>query len=275
MAKNLEKTYPPYDGKDPYVYLSFRDEDKGRVRPFLKRLYQRGVRVGYATGKVTGLDEAEKVMNRIKQADCFVACTTKDCIKDTSFKDRVIYVEGLPEKKLVVLEMDELTESDYLGLGISKGAQKIDGKNDSSGEKSEDAILHAEGFTTKMIGEPPVPPPPPWAKIITIFMIVLAVAASGFLAYRIVTAEPKDAVVISDPVVRTTVRETVSDNKKTPLTEENVATVTELVFTEVPESFEELALLPNLEKITIPQSGMSKLSDSPKRDELTICIREG
>ena len=51
MSGKMEKRFPPYQGREPYLYFCFSAADRKRVRPLLERMYARGTRVWYSIGK--------------------------------------------------------------------------------------------------------------------------------------------------------------------------------------------------------------------------------
>ena len=57
MSGKMEKRFPPYQGREPYLYFCFSAADRKRVRPLLERMYARGTRVWYSIGKPRDLAE--------------------------------------------------------------------------------------------------------------------------------------------------------------------------------------------------------------------------
>ena len=88
-------------------------------------------------------------------------------------------------------------------------------------------------------------------KILLIVLAVLLVLAA--VAFTRLQPKQEDTVFFRDPAVYSAVKDSVGG---AALTEELVAQITRLELDAAPESWEDLALLPGLERVILPQQAL-------------------
>ena len=116
----------------------------------------------------------------------------------------------------------------------------------------EEQLIRAPGFTQEMIGEPQTVRRGGWGRLapVLLALAVLLLAGAFFMARSL---RPADSLAIRDSVLREAVRSAVGGGV---ISEENAAEVTFLRFDSLPQSWDELSLLPALEKLELPQSAV-------------------
>ena len=157
--------------------------------------------------------------------------------------------------------------ADAVEIRLGRGAQASD---------AEHALLHADGFSQELIGEPPAKSGRLY-KVLTGAAIGTAAAlliAGGlwFFLRRPVQNQPQvweDDVTFSDETVRESVRAAIGGG---PITEDALGAVTVLRFPgdALPDDLSDLALLPALETIEITQSAAAGVSARPVLSDYTI-----
>ena len=138
-------------------------------------------------------------------------------------------------------------------------------------EDLEAAIIHQEGFTQDLMGDPVK------FKSGSIFAVLSALLSGLALLTLLVTflgarylhwfaPEPQeivDEVSLSDEVIRNAVRSAAEGGA---ITEDMVSEISVLRLEGMPKSWADLSLLPNLEKIEIPQNALLSGGELPDGD---------
>ena len=102
-------------------------------------------------------------------------------------------------------------------------------------------------------------------------VLSLLLLLGGFLGLRVFhwfqPELPQDTVEFADPTVREAAR---IASGSAVLTEESVAAVTELRLESLPDSWEDLEKLPNLERIVLPQEAALEAESLPGEDFVLV-----
>ncbi|MBQ7682525.1 MAG: leucine-rich repeat protein [Oscillibacter sp.] len=100
----------PYDGQEPYIFISYARKDKERVTPFLDALSGAAYRVWYDAGIQAG-DEWLKTLEE-KVANCAVFCPIfSHAFNDSYYCYRETSYACWRNRKIVPLYLEEVTES--------------------------------------------------------------------------------------------------------------------------------------------------------------------
>ncbi len=261
--KNWHKKYPPYEGGEPYLYLAFADADSAKVWPVMRILLERGCRVWYSLGSAGGADEFLHRQERSGKAALTLLFLTDAVRADNDTKTNVLVNQKLEHP---ILSLDPDGKDRYLSMGLRETVPRIP-LHKLSRDDWETAILHAEGFSQELLGEPVRVAESRLPKMLSILFLALAVLLgavtfAGVQHLRKTAPEPQDEVIFSDPVLEAAVREAVGS----PNTEEAVDSITYLMISDLPESWEELSLLPSLERIKISQDALLDGGELPEGD---------
>lgn len=147
-------------------------------------------------------------------------------------------------------------------MGLKENIPHIPLYNLRGEEQLVDAIIHAEGFSQELLGEPVKISDESGGKSIfgklTLLFCILAIVMTilFFLGARNAAPAETEAieqVTFSDPVLYSAVKEEVG---KGPITEETIFGITAITLSGMPENWEDLSLLPSLQKIRIPQKAL-------------------
>lgn len=243
-----QKQHPPYEGTEPYLYFAFADADARRVWPLLRLLLRRGCRVWYAAGRAGGAAELVRRQKRTADAALSLVWLTDAAREDADLKSALLTNQSAG-RPILCLDADE--GDGGLSMGLYESTPHLPAGASVSPADLETMVVRAPGFTQELLGEPQTVRESGLAGRIIPALLVLAalLLAAAFLFLR--AQKPADSLVFHDPILREAVREAVGGG---PVSEENAAAVTFLRFDELPDSWEELALLPALEKLELPQS---------------------
>ncbi|MBR0160835.1 MAG: hypothetical protein IJQ02_06125 [Oscillospiraceae bacterium] len=263
--KNWQKKVPPYEGGEPYLYFAFAEEDSGRVWKLTRRLLERGCRIWYCCGPA---DSAEELLRRQERAA--KAEMTLLYLSDAACGDRDTKTNVLVNQKLgrPILCLDPDGTDRRLSMGLHEDAPHVPLYRLPREEDAEDAVIHAEGFSQEMLGEAVTVKTGSVLKTLSVTLCVLAVlllAAMLFGLRRLPQAQPEeaDSVPFTDPVILAAVQEAVGGGA---VTEEAAERITVLRLRDMPAGWEDLALLPALERIIVPQTAVGENSALPEGD---------
>lgn len=267
MTPKWIKQIPPYEGDAPYLYFAFAEEDSKRVWKILRPLLSRGCRVWYCYGPAGSAEELLHRQERCEKAALTVVYLTDAACADRDTKSAVL-VNQKYNRPILCLDPDE--KDRRLAMNLRETVPHVPLYR-LSGEERESAVLHADGFSHDMLGEPTGIENGGVMKKLTLTFCVLAVllcavAFAGFRLFGWFSPSARDELEIRDPVIQTAVRQAVGG----AITEEGVSEITFLRLKSLPESWEELTLLPALERIELPQRSLLEGGDLPEGDYVIV-----
>lgn len=262
---NWMSQYPPYEGEQPYLYFAFADTDRSRVWKIMKLLLERGCRVWYCYGLPGSAAEVRRRQERSGGAALTVLYLTDAAAADKDTKSNVLVNQkfGRP-----ILCLDPDGTDRRLSMGLHETAPHISLYTLTDSADLENAIIHADGFSQEILGEPVRFDEGGLLRKLTFVFSVLAVliALFSFAGIRFLhwfQPEPPDEVMIRDPVILSAVR---GASRGGAITEALTLSITHLRLDRLPESWDDLALLPALEGITLPQQSLLGEGELPEGD---------
>ena len=255
--KNWHKNYPPYEGTEPYIYLAFADADVRKVWPVVRVLLQRGCRVWYCTGPAGSSQELIRRQNRASGAVWTLLYLTDALVADKESKSRFM-VNQKEHKAITCLNTDSVHR--YLAMDIRESTPSIALQQCRTDEELEQELIRAEGYTQAFVGKP-VKLKNSWMGKLTATFFLLTVLLIGCAVFY-ARKEPvyEDTVTFSDSGIREAARAAAGGGA---LNEDSVLAVQTIRLKELPESWDDLQLLPELRQIEIPQSAAMQSEDLP------------
>lgn len=246
--KSWQKKYPPYEGAEPYLYFAFADADAARVWPLLRLLLTRGCRVWYAAGRASGAEELVRRQKRAAGAALTLVWLTDAAREDADLKSALLTNQSAGRP---ILCLDADRGDSGLSMGLYESVPHLRADSSVRPASLEAELVRAPGFTQEILGEPQTVRDRGWiGKLVAALLILAALLLTGaFLFLR--ARRPADTLTVQDPVLREAVRAAVGGGI---ITEENARDVTVLRLEKLPGGWEELSLLPALEKIELTQS---------------------
>lgn len=268
MPPKWTKQIPPYEGDAPYLYFAFAGEDCRRVWKLLRPLLARGCRVWYCVGSAGSAEELLRRQERAAGAALTVVYLTDALCADKDAKSFVLVNQKFG-RPILCLDPDE--KDRRLAMNLRETIPHVPLYRLSEKER-ESAVLHAEGFSQDMLGEPIRLENDGVTKKLTLTFCALAVllSAVSFAGFRFLgwfSPAARDELEIRDPVIRSAVRQAVGGGA---ITEEGVSELTFLRFGELPESWEELRLLPRLQRLELPQLSLLDGGALPDGDYVIV-----
>lgn len=279
MASKTETYYPPYMGAEPYIHLCFSDRDERKVRPLLRRLLLRGCRTWYCVGYSRDRTSENARSQRMLGAGLTVLFLTANARRDTELKNQLLVCQ---KEKQPILVLNTDGGDSGLSLGLTGKFSSVTPGTHAS--ELVDAILHSPYFSQLYMGDPLPVFDQLWLKRISTLLIVLALLlAGGAGVYRYLNPpapsaqdeviQPEDTVIFQDETLRAAVRSAIGGG---PITEEAVAELKTLYLSQLPESLDELALLPRLTTLILSEAAAQGAPEQPELyDGYTLIVRGG
>lgn len=270
MASSFFRAYPPYMGKEPYVYLCFHKANAKQVKPLLDALVQRRYRVWYSMGNVSESQENQEHADRVKNADLMVFWLSERAADDADMKGTLGYylITGHP---VICIDAQAYTAQSGLSLILTEHVKHISCEPGATAEDIVSSLLRMEGFTQQLIAEDDLERQI-FLRKLKLRRIALTILSAALLLFAcaIVYAQCNDwfrpqavivdSVTINDPAIERAARTALSPESNIALTPESLARITMLRLDAAPTSFDALALFPSLTRLEIPQSCVKQAS---------------
>lgn len=253
MSLAWTKRFPAYQGTEPYLFFCFSDADARRARKLIERMYVRGTRVWYCTGRPRDVAERRERELRMSGAALAVVYLTQAARDDLDFKNAALYCQ---ERKTPIICIDADEGVSALSFGITD-AQHLSARVWRRAAAMEEALVRCEGFSQELIGPDRLHVTPPYVRIalrlaiVSVLALALVLLGSRLFGWVSPLAEMDDTVHIEDAALRAAVRTAVGGG---PITEEGLESIETIRLKELPGDADELALLPSLTRVEIPQT---------------------
>ena len=255
--KRWQKKYPPYEGTEPYLYLAFADADEKKVWPVMKALLRRGCRVWYCTGIAGSSRELLHRQDRASGAAWTLLYLTEALVSDKESKSRIM-VNQQAKKPIACLDTDGVNR--YLAMDIRESTPSIPLHSCKTDREVDAALIRAEGYTQEFIGKPMQVKDPWLGKLTRLFIVLTVLLAGCCLWYFRQTPVYEDTVSFTDPVIREAARTAAGGGI---LNEEKLQNIQSIYLKEIPESWEDLRLMPDLQEIGISQEAAARADVLP------------
>lgn len=255
--KNWQGKYPPYEGSEPYLYLAFAGEDARKVWPVMRVLLTRGCRVWYCTGSAGNSQELLHRQERAAGAAWTLLYLTDALMADKESKSRIM-VNQKDQKPMTCLDTDGTNR--YLAMDLRESTPSIPLYRCKKDAQLDEAMIRAEGYTQDIIGKP-VKIKNNWlGKLTGTFLLLTLLLVGCCVLYSQLAPVHEDTVAFADPVIREAVRTAAGGGA---LSEERLQNIQSIQLTEIPASWSDLSLLPDLQQIEISQSAAIQAENLP------------
>ena len=166
----------PYNGNEPYIFISYSHRDTDYVYPIIEELSKRGYRVWYDMGIDPGTEWDENIAMHINECGYFIAFMSQNYLNSSNCKDELNYARDLEKERLVVyLENVTLPAGMAMRINRLQSIFKYSYANDSDfyerlvtanniniclSKASEPTPVVAESIEPTPVGPTPVEPTP-------------------------------------------------------------------------------------------------------------------
>lgn len=112
--KDDKKALSSYEGKEPYVFISYSHKDSDKVFEIIGELRDKGLRFWYDEGIKKGIEWQESIAEHIRDCECTIAFHSKSSKISEHCKDEIFFARHEFNKKILSVYL----ESVELDLGI-------------------------------------------------------------------------------------------------------------------------------------------------------------
>ena len=110
----------PYNGSEPYIFISYSHKDKGKVFPIIRKLQDQNFRAWYDEGIDPATEWDENIAHHIANCGCLIAFISENYIRSNNCKDEINFARDLDLPRLLVY-----LEETNLPLGMSMRLMRI------------------------------------------------------------------------------------------------------------------------------------------------------
>ena len=117
----MENLLQPYEGSEPYVFVSYSRKDSARVFPILQRLQAEGINIFYNQDNDFIEDLPYNIVRRIQNCQCFIALHSNNS-KNSVRCEKEIFFGGEPRKnkKIISIYLENVEPSLGISLKINR-----------------------------------------------------------------------------------------------------------------------------------------------------------
>ena len=123
----------PYEGTEPYIFISYSHRDYERVQPILRGLVSKGYRLWYDEGIDPGTEWDENIAAHVEGCSFFLALISRAYLASDNCKDELNYARDLNKQRvLVYLEQVELPGGMRMRLSRIQAVHKYGYQDESA-----------------------------------------------------------------------------------------------------------------------------------------------
>ena len=114
----MDFLYEIFEGKEPYIFVSYSHQDSRLVLPLIQGLQKKGFRVWYDAGIEVGAEWPEYIAEHLYACDCVLAFISPNSIASPNSRQEIKYAIDLNKNTVAVyLEDMELSKGMQMRLG--------------------------------------------------------------------------------------------------------------------------------------------------------------
>lgn len=133
----------PYEGREPYVFVSYSQKDGSIVKPFLEILRQNGCRVWYDKGIPKGVDWEIFLRDKIKRSKMILLFVSKNSMSKRSYVKKEMNIAKVLGVKMVAVRLDETDiDKEYVSV-ITKYQYIVSNEETFNRDEMEKYLLEA------------------------------------------------------------------------------------------------------------------------------------
>lgn len=108
-----------YEGKEPYIFVSYDNDDSERVFPIIAGLQERGFRVWYYTDETMSCELREIIAKRLDECSVFLSFVSESSLNSQNFRQELNFgIELKKEQLIIYLEDVQLSLGMRMRLGF-------------------------------------------------------------------------------------------------------------------------------------------------------------
>lgn len=112
-------TFSPYNGNEPYIFVSYAHKDYFLVEQFLKCFSENKYRFWYDEGIKSGAEWSDYIVERIDKACVFLVFISANSVASENVKDE-IHVAAAAKKHILIVRLDDTVLTGGLMLKLDR-----------------------------------------------------------------------------------------------------------------------------------------------------------
>ena len=133
LNKNKHTHFEPYEGKEPYIFISYSHKDIEEMTVIVNYLFENGYRVWFDEGIDPGTEWDDNIANHIDGCFYFISLISNNSINSKNCLDELSYARDLEKNRLVVyLEDVELPSGLKMRINRLQNIHKYQYKNQNT-----------------------------------------------------------------------------------------------------------------------------------------------
>ena len=92
----------PYEGSEPYIFISYAHRDSAAVFPIIERMTVHGWRVWYDEGIEPGTEWDDNIAAHIEKCDSLIALVSKAYLESDNCRDELKYARDLRKHRILI-----------------------------------------------------------------------------------------------------------------------------------------------------------------------------
>jgi len=150
-----EQAFKPYEGDEPYIFVSYSHKDSEQVFPILQKLYERGLRIWYDEGIDPGSEWPEEIANHLLNCGLFLLFMSPDAAESHNVRREITM--AIDRKKPLInifIKETQLKPGLQLQLNLIQHISYAHGKEsfDEFTDRLADIILKNENIDAAVAG---------------------------------------------------------------------------------------------------------------------------
>ena len=143
--------FAPYEGKNPYIFMSYAHADAGKVLPIIKELHDRRYRVWYDTGIEAGANWPEVIAGHLSAASYVLFFISENFLKSQNCAREVNFAVDM-KLPMVVLSLDNAELPPGMRMQLSQSVS-VKAHGTEAPNIAADALISAGAFPENLIGD--------------------------------------------------------------------------------------------------------------------------
>lgn len=108
----------PYEGREPYIFISYAHKDSDIVFPIIEAMYDRGFRIWYDAGIEAGTEWPEYIAEHLENASAVIAFLSNSALESINCRQEIN--EAINQKKdFLAIHLHELTMTAGMRMRLS------------------------------------------------------------------------------------------------------------------------------------------------------------
>ena len=146
-SESVGNRHVPYDGDDPYIFISYSHKDYKFVWHLVEQMQNEGYRIWYDEGIIPGTEWDAYIEQKLENSACLICCITDNYWASKNCLDELKFAIELDNKELLLVYLTDSPIPNGTGLRMRIGRiQNIHRSNFESDKAFLEKIMTGKGL---------------------------------------------------------------------------------------------------------------------------------